>query len=142
MPPDLKGGLFNVMASLLKRMILISVMAVSVTGCGAAQASHTTPQASASHSSTHTKKKPHKQKALHVKGSVSSVSSSKLIVKTKAGTVWTLALTSHTKYREKKNTISSTQIKPGETVVVVARHRKSSIVARVVRLAPTAPSSP
>ena len=107
---------------------------VSVTGCGAAQASHAKPPASSSQSSTHTKKKAHKSKGVHVKGAVSSVSSSKLIVKTKAGTVWTFTLSSHTKYREKKKTISASQIKAGETVGVVARHRKSSLIARVVRL--------
>ncbi|HBQ94393.1 MAG: DUF5666 domain-containing protein [Firmicutes bacterium] len=116
-----------------KRSVLIAALALSITGCGAAQASRPAPPASSSATATHTKK-THKSKGIHVKGAVTSISASKLIVKTKTGTVFTFTLSSHTKYREKKKPINSAQIKTGETVAVAARHRKSSLVARVVRL--------
>ena len=117
------------------RPILIAGISLWVAGCGtaASQPAAGTASPSASHSVSHSKK-AHKPKGIHVKGSVTGLSSSQIVVKTKTGTIWTFTITSHTRYRQKKQTIKASQIKPGNTVMVIGRRKKTSDLARVIRL--------
>lgn len=113
-------------------LAFVSLMGVGVAGCGSSQATSAavvpTPH-SAAKTSHH-----HPGKLGHVKGTVTQVTASQLLVKNAKNKTLTFTLGSHTKYRQKKVTITLSKITTGSTVTVAFKKISGHDVAFLVRL--------
>ncbi len=120
---------------LIISILFVSLLPLSLAGCGSTQSSP--PQPSTKTSIAHkSSKRPthHHAHILRVTGTVSEISSTQLVLKTARDTIWTFLLMSHTKYRAQKTPIKLSQIKVGSKVSVRGVHKKTKNVARVVHL--------
>ncbi|SMC04746.1 hypothetical protein SAMN00768000_1819 [Sulfobacillus thermosulfidooxidans DSM 9293] len=115
--------------------LFIPLLSLSLVGCGSTKVSSPAPSvhSSSTHRTSHSKEHHHAH-VIHVKGRVSVISSTQLVVKTARGKIWTFLINSHTKYRAKKTQINLSQIKVGSTVQVRAVHKKTKTFARIVHL--------
>lgn len=119
--------------SKVRHLFWLGLLMVLVSGCGSTQA-NPSPASQSTRVSTSHSKTAHKHRGVHIKGVVTTITPEQIVVKTKSGTVWTIAVSSHTHYRQKKVSIKSSAIVPGKTVVILARHKSSRYIARVIRL--------
>lgn len=113
-------------------LAFVSLMGVGIAGCGSSQAA-SAAAVPAPHSAAKT---PHHHAAKlgHVKGTVTQVTASQLLVKNAKNKILTFTLGSHTKYRQKKATIAFSKITTGSTVVVAFKKISGHDAAFVVRL--------
>jgi hypothetical protein len=111
---------------------IVSVIGLSAAGCGSSQeATVATPHSAA-------KRVHHAHvKRLRVKGAVSQVSVSQDKVKNRKGKILTEILGTHTKYRQKKVTITLSKITAASTVIVTYKKISGRDTASLVRLVPT-----
>jgi hypothetical protein len=73
----------------------------------------------------------------HVMGTVTAVTASEITVKTKDGTIQTVAVTNATKYLHGTAAIAQKDVKIGERVVVEASKKDNHLVASEVKLGPS-----
>lgn len=114
--------------------IASTILIATLAGCGTTQASHSTPptQTATPTSKTASHHGHKRHKLLRAHGTVITVTTSSLSIRTKKGKTLTFTLTSKTKYRMKKALSSLTAVKAGVTVVVAARRSKASQPTAVV----------
>ena len=123
----------RIAGSTVRGMLWTGILVITLSGCGSAPTSapHVSPSTPAL---TSRSKTPHKHRAVHIKGIVTAITPQYILVKTTSGTVWTVVLSSRTHYRHNKGPIKSSAIVAGSTVMVLARHKSSRDIARVIRL--------
>lgn len=115
---------------------LIAILGTTLVGCGSSPAKSAT---SASAPSAHGHR-PHKHghgrrhRLVRTKGAVVSVSSTHLVIKTSTGAQKSFTLSSHTKYRQKRQKIALSAIHTGAAVTVLTHTTPKKTRTLLVRL--------
>ena len=112
----------------IKAIVVVGTISLVAAGCGTSSA---TPIPPAPHSAAAATSHRKPGKVQHIRGVVSALTTNQLTLKTPAGKVLSFALSTKTKYRQKKSLIARTQIPTGATVIVGAVPQHA---ARLVRL--------
>ena len=119
-------------------LLSVGVLSLGLAGCGTSASVSTTSSAPATSSSTSTAhhhkkaKKPANRVVAH--GKIANLSATTIGITNKKGKTITFALTSTTKYKQKKTTIAASALKVGQTATVVGKKTSGNPTALVVRI--------